>query len=103
MGLVGGDRLGGNLVEGLDVDQAADQAFLVEFHHVGGDAAKGEGSLDAFLQHALAYVLDYRQGSSARTGLDAEAILEVTGVDDDLRSLFRKQYVTRVLGVADSP
>ena len=99
--LVMGDGFGRDLVEGLDVHESADEAFLVELHHVGGDAAEGEGGLDSLLQHALADVLDGREGCAAGTGLDAESILEITAVDDHLGSLFRQQDVPRVLAVPD--
>ena len=102
MGLVGGYRFGGNLVERLDVDEFPDEAFLMEFHHMRGDAAEGEGCLDALLDHTLTDILHSCKGSSASTCLDAESILEVTRVNNHFCSLFCEQYVTRVLGVPDS-
>ena len=68
--LVGSDRLGSDLVEGLDVDETADQAFFMELDHMGGDAAEGEGRFDPLLDHALADIFDRREGGAARSGLD---------------------------------
>ena len=95
------EGFGSDLVEGLHVDEALDEAFLVHLHHMRGDAAEGVACVYALLYHALTYVLDSCEGCSAGTGLDGEALLEVTAVDDDLGCGLREQYVPWVLGVTD--
>ena len=95
------DGLRRHFVKGLHVDELADESFLVQFHHVGGDAAEGEGSLDTAVDHFLTDVLDGSKGSTAGTGLDAEAILKVTGVNDHFGSLFGKEDIAGILGIAD--
>ena len=95
------DGLCSHLVEGLYVDELADESFLVQFHHVGGDAAEGEGGLDAAVDHLFTDVLDGSEGCAAGTCLDAEAILEITGVNDHFCSLFGKKDITGILGIAN--
>ena len=95
------ERLCSHLVERLHVDEALDESFLVHLHHVSGDAAEGERSLDALVYHALTYILHGSERSAARTGLYRKSVLEVAAVHDHLRSLLSEQNVARVLGVAD--
>ena len=101
MGRILGNRFRRHLVKGLHVNKPADKPLLMQFDHVRRDAAQGEGSLDAPVQHFLADVLDNGQRSAAGTRLDAEAVLEVTGVNHHFGSLFREHNVPWVLGVAD--
>ena len=95
------DGFGRNLVKGLDIYEFADKAFLVELHHVGGDAAKGEACLDSAGYHFLADVFNGGKGGATGSCLDAEAVLEVTGVNYHFCSLFGKEDIPRVLGVTD--
>ena len=95
------NAFGSHLVERLHVDQTLDEAFLVEFHHVGRDATEGKRRLDAAVDHFFADVFHGSQRSTARTRLNRESIAEITAVHDDFRSLLGEQNVTRVLRVAN--
>ena len=73
----------------------------MQLHHVSGDAAESERSLDATVNHLLTDVLHGSQRGAARTRLNGEAVAEVAAVDDDLCSLLGEQDVAWVLRVAD--
>ena len=96
------DGFSSYLVERLYVDEAFDESFLVQLHHVSSDSAESERSFDALLDHLFTDVLHGSERCTARTRLNGESIAEVTTVDNHLGSLLRQQDVAWIFGVADS-
>ena len=87
-------------VEALHVEDAVDQSLLVHGRDLAGDAAEGEPAVDLSVKHFLPQEARRRQRRTAAAHLHGEAVVEIAGRFDDVRSGLGDQQLLRVLGVA---
>ena len=72
---VGADGFHSLQVKALHIDEALEAALIQHVHHVAGDAAAAERSLNSFFKHDLLEELGRCQRSAAGAGLEGEAVL----------------------------